>query len=310
MHGQQPRISKPWNACRRGLPIPGALLIGGLLLAGSAQGVPPACVVPVSTNPPASIAPSRPPQMMLLTFDDSVNQSSYDLVQAALTNHWNPNGDPIQATFFVLTDSSDYWLLQKLHAAGHEIAVHTMTHTTGAGTDLLTWRREIEGCRHTLSRLADIPREQIVGFRAPYLVHSAESFLCLYEQGFWYDCSVAEGLGSNSLETTGMIWPYTLHDGIQQETWTGTPPDRPLPGLFEMPMWLLINSNHSVQASMDPPGSYEQLTALFHECFEARYRGNRAPMGIFLHPGWMQTASNVQALNDFIDWSLGHTGVW
>ena len=57
-----------------------------------------------STNPPGGLNPANTPQMVLLTFDDLIDSTRYDLVQRVLTNHWNPNGSAIQATFFVNTD--------------------------------------------------------------------------------------------------------------------------------------------------------------------------------------------------------------
>jgi peptidoglycan/xylan/chitin deacetylase (PgdA/CDA1 family) len=149
-----------------------------------------------------------------LSFDDTVTEDVYDQMSDILTDHWNPNGDPIQVTFFVWTGGSDYWSIGKLAAEGNEMAVHTMTHTTDATTDLHAWRAEIVGCRKTLSDLAGIPREEIVGFRAPSLKYSYRSLHILLEQGMGYDSSVVEWPGGMSVGPDLMTWPYTLDYGV------------------------------------------------------------------------------------------------
>lgn len=264
--------------------------------------------VPPSLLPPGGLDPAHTPQMITLTFDDSVTVPVFDTVQTVLTNRVNPNGTPVQATFFISTDWTDYWRVQRLYAAGHEIAVHTMSHSTGAGTDLDTWRAEIAGCRRTLSRLAKVPIADIRGFRAPFLVYSPASFAMLREQGFTYDSSISEVPGRVSQSAGQMLWPYTLDGGVVQDCWTGTPPSTNLPGLFEVPLWSLYDTNTAGWITMDPPGSDAQVLAVLQDNFRARYNGNRAPLGIFLHGGsW---GSRTQVLRDFFDWAQAQPDVW
>ena len=99
-------------------------------------------VVPVSTSPPSGLAPAETPQMILITFDDAVNAAIFSDI-LTISAHQNPDGSPAAFTFFISTDHTDYWLVHRLHAAGHEIAVHTITHSTGDSTTFDTWVREI-----------------------------------------------------------------------------------------------------------------------------------------------------------------------
>jgi peptidoglycan/xylan/chitin deacetylase (PgdA/CDA1 family) len=282
-----------------------AWLLAAVGRAGAAGGY-----VAPTANPPGGLRPEDTPQIMLLTFDDLVDPERFALLQQVLPGHWNPNGTPLQATFFLNTDWTDFWLVQQLHAQGHEIAVHTMTHTTGTGTDAATWRAEIAGCRKVVSDLAAVPRAEIVGFRAPYLKYNDASFRILAEQGFAYDASIIEAPGSLSPDGRSFIWPYTLEQGVPQACWTGACPTSGVPGLFEIPLWNLLGAGGSSYASMDPEGTYEELTAVLQANFADRYTGNRAPMGVFLHADWLSAAPNAAALNDFIDWTLSHSNVW
>lgn len=68
------------------------------------------------------------PQLVLLTFDDSVNdlnkQLYTDLFQKGRVN---PNGCPLSATFYVSHEWTDYSQVQNLYSEGHEIASHTIS---------------------------------------------------------------------------------------------------------------------------------------------------------------------------------------
>lgn len=68
------------------------------------------------------------PQIVLLTFDDSVNDLNKQLY-ADLFNKGrvNPNGCPISATFYVSHEWTDYSQVQNLYSEGHEMASHTVS---------------------------------------------------------------------------------------------------------------------------------------------------------------------------------------
>ncbi|MEI6787082.1 MAG: polysaccharide deacetylase family protein [bacterium] len=299
------RLKKLWVAL--------VLAAGWFGAGGAVAGVAPAFV------PPGGLAPSNTPQIILLTFDDSVTSNSLRLVQGILTNHVNPNGDQIKATFFVSLDAVvDYGCVNKLYAAGHEISVHTMTHSTSTNTGLATWRQEIVGCRKALSQYAAIPLDDIVGFRAPYLKFNNAMFQLLGERGFRYDSSLLEWPGSASTNAANYLWPYTLEGGVVQSNSTGAFLIDPVPGLFEIPLWNQVTSGVSA-ASMDPPDSMDSNTvsALWKTNFLLHYDGNRAPYGIYLHATttnqWL-SKTNTQwrsdVLNEFIEWAQDHTNVW
>lgn len=68
------------------------------------------------------------PQIVLLTFDDAVNDINKeiyaDIFQRGRTN---PNDCPITATFYVSHEWTDYSQVQNLYADGHEMASHTVS---------------------------------------------------------------------------------------------------------------------------------------------------------------------------------------
>lgn len=72
--------------------------------------------------------PEEVPQIVLLTFDDSVNDLNKGLYEDLFERgRTNPNGCPISASFYVSHEWTDYSQVQNLYAAGHEIASHTVS---------------------------------------------------------------------------------------------------------------------------------------------------------------------------------------
>ncbi|KAI8117990.1 hypothetical protein CVS40_10200 [Lucilia cuprina] len=69
------------------------------------------------------------PQIVLITFDDSVNDLNKQLyIDLFEKGRVNPNGCPITATFYVSHEWTDYSQVQNLYSDGHEMASHTVSY--------------------------------------------------------------------------------------------------------------------------------------------------------------------------------------
>lgn len=83
------------------------------------------CVV---SDAAGDLAVEDVPQLVLLTFDDSVNDLNKQLYNDLFNKgRVNPNGCPISATFYVSHEWTDYSQVQNLYAEGHEMASHTVS---------------------------------------------------------------------------------------------------------------------------------------------------------------------------------------
>ncbi len=263
-----------------------------------------------SPEAPGGLQTNETPQFIVITFDDALHQPAFDYTEKLLGyGHQNPNGAPIPATYFISTEYTDFHIVQRRYAQGCEIGVHTMSHTTSTNTDYDTWLAEITGCKQTISDLANIPLDEIVGFRAPFLQYNDASFNVLSDNGFLYESSITEKFGGLSADGSSYIWPYTLDNLGAQSHDVGTAPEREYPGFWEIPMWTYYTNGVQMN-SMDYPGGYSELLSMFKNNFDLRYAGNRAPIGVFLHPGWLSEDSHADALNDFLTWALAKEGVW
>ena len=77
---------------------------------------------------PADLPITSQPQLVVLTFDDAVNERNAPLYAELFeSGRKNPNGCPIAATFFVSHEWNDYRLVRNLYADGHEIASHSIS---------------------------------------------------------------------------------------------------------------------------------------------------------------------------------------
>ena len=259
----------------------------------------PSCYCP-SQNPPGNLSPKDIPQFMTLTYDDSVNDPIWPTIINTVTNdEVNPNGCPISATFFVSIQYTDYYRVQSLYNSGHEIGTHTMTHVNIASLS------EIAGAPAALNAFSGIPRDKLSGFRQPFLNFSTDSFRNLQNAGgFLYDSSMVY----NPAEVP--YWPHTLDYGSlvrceQLQSDGGTCfGDFRFPGLWEVPLYALLNDKGGVYSAMDPVSTVSEAEMLdvLKKNFLMHYNGNRLPMGLYFHAA--AEMNRVNAIKGFISWTL------
>ncbi|KAI8825603.1 uncharacterized protein EV422DRAFT_513491, partial [Fimicolochytrium jonesii] len=263
----------------------------------------PNCFCPTK-SPAGGLAVSNTPQFILLTFDDAVQVISHPLAEKAASSK-NPNGCRIPATFFVSNTYTNYHMVQMLHGAGHEIALHTMSHIGNPTTP------EIDGCRKALNAYAGIPLADMKGFRAPFLEYNMTTYAALRDLGLQWDCS-------NPVDPPGqMTWPYTLDEGFPVECNTGTCDyTARFPGLWEIPMNTLMDpATGTALSSMDPPGDPAFLQNLFRHNFKLHWENGRLPFGVWLHAAWFledPVNDRMAILTEFFDWARSYTNnaVW
>ncbi|XP_066942889.1 nascent polypeptide-associated complex subunit alpha, muscle-specific form isoform X13 [Macrobrachium rosenbergii] len=258
---------------------------------------------------PDGIHPQDTPQMVLLTFDDSVNDLNKGLYTDLFENgRKNPNGCPIVSTMYVSHEWTDYSQVQNLYADGHEMASHSIQHSFGEQFSIKKWAKEIAGQREILAAYGGVKMEDVRGMRAPFLaVGGNKMFKMLYDQNFTYDSSMPV------YENKPPSWPYTLDYKIFHDCMIPPCPTNSYPGVWEVPMvmWQDLNGGRcSMGDACTTPPDAEGVYKMLIKNFERHYTSNRAPFGLFYHAAWFTTPHHKEGFIAFLDTISAMDDVW
>ncbi|XP_073957750.1 chitin deacetylase-like 5 isoform X3 [Choristoneura fumiferana] len=258
---------------------------------------------------PGDLEVETVPQIVLLTFDDSVNDLNKVLYADLFEKgRVNPNGCPISATFYVSHEWTDYSQVQNLYAAGHEMASHTISHSFGEQFSQKKWNREVGGQREILAAYGGVKLEDVRGMRAPFLsVGGNKMFKMLYDSNFTYDSSMPV------YENRPPSWPYTLDYKLFHDCMIPPCPTKSYPGVWEVPMvmWQDLNGGRCSMGDAcanppEPEGVYKMLL----KNFDRHYTTNRAPFGLFYHAAWFTQPHHKEGFIMFLDFINSMKDVW
>ena len=255
---------------------PGAAGTDGLAAAAGAAGVPLpgpydyADQVPPAQSPPGGLTVEQSPLFVTLAFDDNSvsglpdtgSEGGMTWATALAAARTNVDGSPVRFSFYLTsTYIADTTLAippilkaswRNAYEAGHEIGSHTHAHTHGGAFTADEWDAEIGTNLNWLTRPFDaadpasgvgVPAAAIRGFRTPFMDYDDALFSVLQERGFWYECTIEEGWEGGQ-DGTNFYWPYTLDQGSPGNDllvqWGLRQPVAPHPGLWEMPVYVLM----------------------------------------------------------------------
>ncbi|KAH9508627.1 hypothetical protein Btru_052194 [Bulinus truncatus] len=272
---------------------------------------PPKCRCPAHSIP-GNLRPEHVPQMILLAFDDAVNWDNWHYYTRLFPpdgRRKNPNGCPVTSTFFVSHNFTDYCMVKKLHARGMEIGDHSVSHqlpriwwTEASKTDM---EYEVLGQRNNLIENAQLPPEEVRGWRSPFLQPAGDDlFSVLHENNFTYDATMTYSFPKNLYSP--VLWPFTLDFGYTLVCNIARCPQKKYPGLWILPVVVLMDHREQKPcAYVDdcanmPRDKYEAYQMLWKN-FLRNYRSNRAPLYLNLHSPWLNTRYQLEAMDEFIE---------
>ena len=187
-------------------------------------------------------------------------------------------------------------------AEGHEIASHGCGHFDGGAWTAAQWRAEFDQFSAILGNgwklngagdsepdgWRDFSRDEIVGFRAPYLSTGKGLFAALSEGGFSYDAStVSRGPAMPDGDGVVSFSLPMIPEG---------PRERPV---IAMDYNLFVRHSGGIERE-DKDGAFEERTlAAFRAALEAELAGERTPLQIGLHFTLMNGGAYWRALERF-----------
>jgi len=270
---------------------------------------------------------NKRPQIIYLTYDDAFTQYAKENFYDHLFNGdgvTNPDGCRVRATHFLTAQYTDYTLVHEYWEMGHEMASHSITHRTNQdywkGLNVDGWEAEAEGMRKMISQFAAIPKEDVSGFRAPFLqMGGDEMYTALYQNDFKYDCSWVS-LDFGYLHLDHGLYPYTLDYSSIQDCPIQPCPTCSYPGFWVQPMldledlWVGANPLYPdngmpcsmldgciiIQDDADRTTVKEMLMQNFNRVY--KNEGSRAPLGLYMHAGWFfgELAWHFDGYMDFL----------
>lgn len=261
---------------------------------------------------PGGYEPDEVPQMILITFDDAVNWENWEYYGTLFPpdgSRKNANGCPMSMTLFVSHNFTDYCMISKLHARGIEIADHSVTHRVPH-----QWWREASEAeigeeilvqRNNIAELAEIPVEEIRGWRSPFLQPSGDAmFKTLHDNNFTYDATMSYPFPRNVYSP--VIWPFTLDYAYSLGCNIKPCPAKTYPGFWLIPVVTLMDyKEHLPCAYVDfcqnKPRNKDESFEMLWKNFLRNYRTNRAPLYLNLHSLWLDVRYNFDAMNDFLE---------
>ncbi|KAH9415740.1 chitin binding [Dermatophagoides pteronyssinus] len=247
-------------------------------------------------------------QLVMITFDDSINELNWELYQEIFSNRFNPNGCPILGTFYVSHEWTDYSQVQNLYSIGHEMASHTITHSFGDKFSKEKWLNEVNGQREILSLYGGVKYEDVRGMRAPFLQPGGNrQYEMLYDANFTYDSSLPV------FENNPPYWPYTFDYAMSHDCMITPCPSKSFPGLWEVGMVMLIDHRGGRCSMVDAcshPSTEDGVFENLLKNFNRHYHSNKAPFGLYFHSAWFNTAHHKNGFLRFIDHILKNKDVY
>ncbi|MGL1892818.1 MAG: polysaccharide deacetylase family protein [Spirochaetaceae bacterium] len=216
---------------------------------------------------------------------------------------------------------------------GHDVGNHTHSHSYGTDYSPEQWEAEILKCENLLTSAPPVgighKKENLIGFRTPYLAENRHTLPTVEKLGYRYDCSLEEGWDSE-FDGTNFEWPskigkmwempcypviippdelcekYGVEKGFRASKDGIGPDDEP----FDVEDGKITGLDYNMLVSFKM--NKKEFLATLKYTFDLRINGNRCPMLIGAHTDFyvpcFDLAPNINAkeMRDVIEEFLAY----
>lgn len=264
-----------------------------------------------TTNYPTNISLTEIPQIVYITIDGDLNFLTYSKMKTLFQkSRRNPNGCPIEGTFFANGRGTSYRLANILYKGGIEIGLNGRQ--TSAYTSLKKLQSDINQQSEHFGIYSAIPEENIKGWRSPELSGEMMANIGILRNRTLYDSSLVlrDYAGLNKSKP----WPFTLDFGIEKCEGEKCS-NKENKGIWEVPVIPMTSLHDETCAHTDKcraPKTKEETVDYLMKNFNSYYKTNKAPFGIHLSREWFYWYNNrnFAGLAEFINTILSYKDVY
>lgn len=267
---------------------------------------------------PGGVAAKNTPQMILISYSGSVTEDTRTKIRSLMPDTIkNPDGCPASITIFTVGKNSDYCEIHKLYVRGHEIATQGFNLTNYEDWSKERWKAQVAEHRDFLTKFAYIPKEDVVGVRAPNVRPGGDKqFSMMNEEGFLYDASI---YGGPSIWQPAFhrksYWPFLVNKPYEEieKCQSGECPKEAYPMIWEVPLTRILHRKiscaflYECAVNADLSVSVQELLL---ENFERSYQGNRAPFQINLDVLGLRNSAVSLGISSFLEDVQQYGDVW
>ncbi|ORX82564.1 hypothetical protein BCR32DRAFT_292580 [Anaeromyces robustus] len=259
------------------------------------------CLLPkckcFDSNNPGSLETKEIPQFVLLSFDGPLTEKLIKHQERVINGVQSANGCPAAVTYFASDKNTDFYTLEKVYVNGDEIA-----YNLNATESNIVTPKMANSLKNLVESFTNIEQKEINGFR---FIGKEKLKINIY-----HDICDLEYLYDSSYSTSPLnnYWPFTLDYGIptelnQKKTVAGV-----YPGLWEIPIYELLNIDNSTFSVWEPNvDSNDSLLKILENNFlNNHYYSNRAPFTLTLTEEWLEQ-NKIETINNFLNWIVNNS---
>jgi len=251
-----------------------------------------------SENNPGLLDTKDIPQFVLLSIDGSLTKKTNKYQNEFMEEITSPNNCPLMVTNFATDVNTDFFEMERSYVKNNEIAFNLNVEENKVITPKMA-----NSLRELTEKFTKIDKNHINGFRFignDKLKSNIYHDICDLE--YKYDSSFSTSPLNN-------FWPFTLDYGIPNEFNPKSTVSGVYPGLWEIPVYELLNPDNSTFTVWEPyvDSNKNLLKILKNNFLDLHYNNNRTPFTLSVSKNWLEENDRYETIMKFLKWIIKKT---